>query len=119
MLGTYPLRQNQIRIAIKRKKRELGRNTTFDEDMAFYESIPDTPELRPVRVIVYDNPFARMPFSKDLFRGPFDERWGVDGEWMGSSCGGCTLGRESVGLKRRLMMRYWSRRRRRGRADLR
>jgi hypothetical protein len=35
-----------------------------------------------VRVVVYENPFARIPFSKDLFRGTFDERWGVDGDFM-------------------------------------
>ena len=50
--------------------------------MEFYETIPDTAELRRVRVVVYENPFARIPFSRDLFLGPFDERWGVDDEFM-------------------------------------
>ena len=35
-----------------------------------------------MRVVVYENPFARIPFQRDLFRSPFDERWGVDGEFM-------------------------------------
>ena len=58
------------------------RSTTIEEDLAFYEAIPDSPKLRRVRVVVYDNPFARIPLPQDLFRGPFDERWGVDGEFM-------------------------------------
>jgi len=54
----------------------VGRNTTFEKDLEFYEVIPDSAELRRVRVIVYENPFARIPLSRDLFRGPFDERFG-------------------------------------------
>jgi hypothetical protein len=45
----------------------------LDEDLEFYEAIPESPELRRVRVVVYENPFARIPFRQDLFRGPFDE----------------------------------------------
>jgi hypothetical protein len=82
VLGTYPLRQNRIRLAIRQRQGELGRETTLDEDLEFYEAIPESPELRRVRVVVYENPFARIPFRQDLFRGPFDERWGVDGEFM-------------------------------------
>jgi hypothetical protein len=51
--------------------------------LEFYETIPDTAELRRVRVVVYENPFARIPFSRDLFRGPFDERWAL----MARICG--------------------------------
>ena len=82
VLSTYPLRQSQIHIAIRDRNRELGRETSLSEDLEFYDTIPDGPELRRVRVIVYDNPFARIPLCKNLFRGPFDERWGVDGKFM-------------------------------------
>jgi hypothetical protein len=30
-------------------------------------------------VIVWENIHARLPLPKDLFDGPFDERWGLDG----------------------------------------
>jgi hypothetical protein len=82
VLGTYPLRHKRINIAIKNRQKQLGRNTTLDEDLEFYEALPDSPELRRVRVVVYENPFARIPLSRDLFSGPFDERWGGDGEFM-------------------------------------
>jgi len=66
VLGSYPLRQNRIRLAIKGRQQELGRETTINEDLAFYEAIPDSLELRRVRVVVYENPFARIPFQQDL-----------------------------------------------------
>ena len=31
---------------------------------------------RPLRVVVHENPYARIPFPSDLFRGPWDERYG-------------------------------------------
>jgi hypothetical protein len=82
VLGTFPLWHNQIRIAIKERQRELGRRTTIEEDWAFYEGMPETPDLRRVRVSVYENPHARIPLSRDLFNGPFDQRWGPVGQFI-------------------------------------
>jgi hypothetical protein len=80
VLGAYPLRMKQIRVAIKNREAELGRATTLAEGMSFYDAIPETPELGRVRVVVYENPFARIPLGRDLFCGPFDERWGSHDE---------------------------------------
>jgi hypothetical protein len=33
-----------------------------------------------IRGIVYENPYARIPLSRELFKGPFDERFGPDGD---------------------------------------
>ena len=82
VLGTYPLWTNQIRVAIKMRQEELGRPTTLDEDLEFYETMPETPDLRRVRVSVYENPYARIPLSRKLFNGPFDQRWGTEGEFI-------------------------------------
>ena len=82
VLGTYPLRRNEIRAAIKVRQQALGRMTTLDEDLEFYEVMPETPDLRQVRVSVYENPFARIPLRRNLFNGPFDQRWGVDGKFI-------------------------------------
>lgn len=30
-------------------------------------------------VIVWENAYARKPLPRDMFNGPFDERWGLDG----------------------------------------
>lgn len=32
-------------------------------------------------VMVWENDFARIPFSREMFRGPNDERWGRDGDY--------------------------------------
>jgi hypothetical protein len=80
VLETFPLRENLIRKAIKERQAELGRITTIEEDLTFYGAIPDSADLRRVRVCVYENPFARIPHNRDSFNGPFDQRWGTDGE---------------------------------------
>lgn len=35
-------------------------------------------------VIVWENAYARIPLSRELFTGPFDERWGLDGTDLAS-----------------------------------
>jgi hypothetical protein len=74
VLDRYPIRKRRIEINYKRGQK-------FGED-AFNKNIlnelPDHEE-QPLRVSVYENPYARIPFPKDLFRGLYDERWGVEG----------------------------------------
>jgi hypothetical protein len=36
-------------------------------------------EERHLGVIVWENAVARIPLSRDLFTGPYDLRWGVEG----------------------------------------
>jgi hypothetical protein len=71
VLTRYPLRQKRISISQK-----------------LIALCPVTGGEEPVRVAVYENPYARMPLTREVFRGPFDERWGVDGDdicrlWLG------------------------------------
>ena len=50
-----------------------------------------------VRVIVIENRHRRIPFPEELFRGPFDQRWG----WWGNEwCGPMWIGTESERLAR-------------------
>jgi hypothetical protein len=35
-----------------------------------------------LRVVVIDNPHARIPFPSELFRGPFDQRWAWQDEFV-------------------------------------
>jgi hypothetical protein len=44
-----------------------------------------------VRVIVIENRHARIPFPQELFRGPFDQRWGWQDDWCGPLWLGSTL----------------------------
>lgn len=79
-LSTFPLRNKQVEIAVTRRQEALDRVLTTTEILECYEAIPDSPDLRRVRVLVYENPSARIPLSRDLFCGAFDQRWGLDGE---------------------------------------
>ena len=41
---------------------------------------PRHPNRKPLRVVVHENPYARIPLPAELFRGPWDERYGgLDG----------------------------------------
>lgn len=82
VLGTYPLREKRIRVAIKERRAQLGRKTTLEEELQFYDAIPEHPDLRRVRVDVYENPHARIPHNRDWFSGKFDQRWGLDGKYI-------------------------------------
>ncbi|MGB9067653.1 MAG: hypothetical protein WCC21_03705 [Candidatus Acidiferrales bacterium] len=44
-----------------------------------------------IRVIVIENPFARIPFPPDLFVGPFDQRWRMESAWLSLSFVGSEL----------------------------
>ena len=46
------------------------------------------------RVVVIENRHARIPFPDELFRGPFDQRWGWKEDW----CGPLWIGQELMAL---------------------
>jgi hypothetical protein len=79
ILSAYPVRQRRLEIAIDKKMKRCGRDLTRDEYRSVFPSVPSGKDDTALRVVVYENPYARIPLSRDLFRGPFDERWGVDG----------------------------------------
>jgi len=91
-LGRVPVGQRRLSIEIKRIEKELGRSLTFDEHWEFIHSEPSSQwisvrkkfDLRTkmLRVIVHENPFARKSLTRELFRGPYDARFGLDGERM-------------------------------------
>ena len=65
-----------------RREEAEGRKLTRDEKALAYIRMtqPSRPQLREVpRVQVIENPFARKPLPRNLFTGPFDERWVLDG----------------------------------------
>jgi len=59
---------------------ELGRELTPDERLhAYARRVPSEPrgDRQVPRVTVVENPFARLPLPRNLFTGPFDERWAL------------------------------------------
>jgi hypothetical protein len=84
VLGTYSLLEKKREAACRQWR--LGRTMTLDEHVEeaakLIEKRGVVRDERQVRVVVYENPFARIPLSRDLFQGPFDERWGPESGLM-------------------------------------
>jgi hypothetical protein len=80
VLDHYPLRDKSCALAIREKEVEQSRKLTVDEVF----DLPSPPSLssmaNPLRVVVLENPFARIPLPRDIFQGPFDEWWGMAGQ---------------------------------------
>lgn len=68
-------------VEIAKKEKELARQLDWEETWSFLHKLPsmevDIDECVP-RVVVYENPYARIPLTRDIFRGPFDERYGPE-----------------------------------------
>jgi hypothetical protein len=56
-------------------KGERLQNTTISTIVVLEEYIDSIDVRKAPRVIIIENPFARIAFPEDLFVGPFDERW--------------------------------------------
>jgi hypothetical protein len=62
-----------------REERE-GRRFELEERLRELELASGTPcdfRRRPLRVVVHENPYARERIPPELFRGPWDERYGA------------------------------------------
>jgi hypothetical protein len=79
VLGRVPVGERLFREAIAKRQRELGRDLPLDEIVAELNKTVGTPldsRRRPLRVVVHENPYTRIPLPQELFRGPYDERYG-------------------------------------------
>jgi len=57
----------------------------FAEAWEMYEKAHGTERdyaLQELRVVVYENPTARKPLPKEMFRGPYDERYGGENGYI-------------------------------------
>jgi len=80
VLGRVPVGDRLFNVRMREREAELG--STFD----LWTHLP--PELeasrwtlrdsrrRPLRIVVHENPYARIPLPQAFFRGPWDERYG-------------------------------------------
>lgn len=82
LISLTPLAKGQRRFEIEldRKELEFGRRLDLEEFMRFAESLRakglDIDETV-MRVIVYENPYTRIPLPREIFVGPYDERYAV------------------------------------------
>lgn len=83
-------REQRIRFAREELQDELqqGRPLSWEERFERRKSMPSDEETA-LRTIICDNPHAANPLPRDIFRGPFDERWShVDGKIAPTYVGG-------------------------------
>jgi hypothetical protein len=78
-LTPYKVRQRRLEIALDRRKKQLGTKMGPVEVWNFVRTVK-TRRDDALRVMVFENPFARIPLDRKLFRGAWDERWGKSGD---------------------------------------
>jgi hypothetical protein len=86
-LSHFPVGQRRLEIEMTKAKQSLARSLTLEEcwDLCQRHRTEDGTSIdtRVLRVVVYENPYARVPLPRNIFDGPFDERWGPDGDAIG------------------------------------
>src|SRR6266446_636216 len=79
-LGRLLVGQKLCMAWLKEEEQKLGREMTFEESVAAMETCRGTDNeisRTELRVIVYENPYARIAWPTDLFTGAWDQRYGV------------------------------------------
>ncbi|MGD0470984.1 MAG: hypothetical protein ABSA54_21625 [Terriglobales bacterium] len=76
----YTIGEKRFRLSVHDREQELGRDLGVEEYLQAVEQSAGTERdlsLNRVRVRVHENPHAKVPLDRRLFRGPFDERYGA------------------------------------------
>jgi hypothetical protein len=79
VLGRVAAGERLFQAYMRDREAQDGRRMELEELFRELELAPGTPRdprRRPLRVVVHENPYARIPLSSHLFRGPWDERYG-------------------------------------------
>jgi len=83
VVAHYAVGQKRFFQHVEALQKSGGRKLTDEEFWAEMERCQGTDRdvsLSVVRCRIHENPCARMPLPRDLFCGPYDERFGSDGE---------------------------------------
>ena len=76
----YGIGEKRFRLFVHDREQELGRELSVEEYLQSVEESAGTERdlsLNRIRVRVHENPYAKVPLDRRLFRGPFDERYGL------------------------------------------
>jgi hypothetical protein len=79
VLGRLSAGERLFHADIQAREEREGRPIELEERLRNLELASGTPcdfRRRPLRVVVHENPYARIPLPSDLFRGAWDERYG-------------------------------------------
>lgn len=79
VLQQVPIGERRFAVWTQGIEARRGAKLEFDEILKEAEAASGTDRdvsLRELRVVVHENPYARIPLPTELFRGPYDERYG-------------------------------------------
>jgi hypothetical protein len=79
LLERLPVGQRRFQIVVRDRERQMGRTLTAEEYWREIEKSQGTERdlsLTQLRVVVHENPLARVRLP-EIFRGPYDERYGA------------------------------------------
>ena len=79
VLNNFRVGKRKFENEFRRRERESGRKLSPEErgDMiSQYEGTEFDISLTKLRVVVHENPYARLRLPEGIFRGPYDERYG-------------------------------------------
>jgi hypothetical protein len=107
VLERLAIGKRRYEVEVKRKEMEMGRDMTIEEYLGFERNQRGTEgdfSLAQPRTVVCENPYAARPLPKELFRGPYDERYGQIDESVGRKYAGEQIAKleaeqASVGLR--------------------
>ena len=80
VLGRVAAGEKLFDAAMQAREEREGRSIEWDERLQELGMVSGTRcdfRRRPLRVVVHENPYARMPIPAELFKGPWDERYGA------------------------------------------
>lgn len=76
----YAIGEKRFRLFVHEREQDLGRELSVEEYLQSVEQSAGTERdlsLNRIRVRVHENPYAGIPLDRRLFRGPFDQRYGL------------------------------------------
>ena len=81
-LERFAVGEREFQIKVEQKERAEQRSLSLEEHLNFLETERAAYGRKVLRTIVYENPHAAKPLPRDIFAGPFDERWGQSGNYI-------------------------------------
>jgi excisionase family DNA binding protein len=92
-LNRFAVGQKEFRIKVEQKEIAEQRCLSWQEDFELMEANRAAYDRSVLRTIVYENPHAKKPLPRDIFTGPFDQRWGQSGDVIAPVYTGAGLAR--------------------------
>lgn len=68
--------QREFRIRVGQKETAENCHLSWDQFHELFQRDRSANSRTVLRMIVYENPYAANPLPREIFTGPFDERWG-------------------------------------------